>query len=252
MIVMPIPHAKLSCAGQRPSNEDEGFSSRRIVAVADGVSTSPDARLAARYAISHAVNHLHSLAKLDSDAIHRLPSTISRALAASAEEIDPAAATCLAVAILNDERTEVWMTAIGDCRISLYHRQPGLDCWAAGPRVGGNRLGSSPCDVLRPGTFSSNRPSEALSVELPETALIIATTDGVHEVLNDEAMLEVVNRISRFGARELVNELVVQALREGSTDNCTAAARFIEGRSTIKRRHRNKNAFPTGIVTTTP
>lgn len=237
---MPVLHANFSCAGQRSSNEDEGFSSRRIIAVADGVSSSPDAQLAAKYAIAHAVDHLHSLNTLNSDAIHGLPRAVSRALACSTEDIDPDAATCLALAILNEARSMVWMTAIGDCRVALYHQQPGLGAWATGPRVGGNRMGASPCDVLRPGSLSSNRPSEALCVELPETALILATTDGIHDVLTEQDILEVMNRTGSLGPRELVNELVVQALREGSTDNCTAAARLVGLRSGVKHRHRSR------------
>jgi len=101
-------------------------------------------------------------------------------------------------------------------------------------------MGASPCDVLRPGSLSSNRPSEALCVELPETALILATTDGIHDVLTEQDILEVMNRTGSLGPRELVNELVVQALREGSTDNCTAAARLVGLRSGVKHRHRSR------------
>ena len=150
---MPVLHANFSCAGQRSSNEDEGFSSRRIIAVADGVSSSPDAQLAAKYAIAHAVDHLHSLNTLNSDAIHGLPRAVSRALACSTEDIDPDAATCLALAILNEARSMVWMTAIGDCRVALYHQQPGLTHGPQGPELAATEWAHLPAMSFDQGPF---------------------------------------------------------------------------------------------------
>jgi len=67
---------------------------------------------------------------------------------------------------------------------------------------------------------------------LSDGELLILTTDGVHGVLNDETIEQLLLDLmmnSEDAVREMAEKLVAAALARGSHDNCTAlVARYLQ------------------------
>ena len=209
--------------GRREHLEDAWFASSgvtphgafAVAAVADGVGGLDDGQHASQATI-------RSLASAVGGATDSSEAQIRAALANANEEVlalDGPATTVVLAAICDDALSVAWA---GDSRAYIINQAAGsircitddhadhqIDSFGHSRQVITRWIGSR--DVAEP---------DLATLTLADGDELVLTTDGVHGVLSDEAILEV---IELAGAEANIGaHLVAAALAAGSSDNCTA------------------------------
>jgi serine/threonine protein phosphatase PrpC len=248
--------------GMRERNEDAvRFGSSGVAVVADGVGGQPDGARASGLAAEAAYRWLvrRSAGNPISD-LMALPAVGARAMTRTVPPLHPRAASGLAAAAVHHGR--IHLVAVGDCRATVL-RQDTDRRWCAVTAtsdhdglsllardyVAGLRAGLLPArpspqtaadaagvlqDAIRPGSGALPEPV-VLSTWARPGDIVLLTTDGVHDTLGDAGLRRAL-AAEISDADELSSRLVAQALAQGATDNCTAAAVRIVGRPCSARR----------------
>jgi len=220
--------------GPRPTNQDAGVvtalaDGRELLAVCDGMGSHRAGGIASRDAVTALVNALQEGYGLR-EAVERCNGVLRRAM-----EADPALegmGTTLVALLLDGERYEV--ANVGDSR--AYHideagiRQITQDHSFVAEVVTAGRM--TPREASRsPWKHAITRSlggEDAVEVDIfPGEAggsghRVVLCTDGVHGVLSDEEIREIVQAVDDI--RDVAATLCRRALAAGSGDNVTVAA----------------------------
>lgn len=219
---MRAGHGRAGSPAPGGPGDDHALSCGHLVVVCDGVGSCPDAALIARAAAGHVLRRLTGTRVGPTDLLD-LPARVAADLLG--DRLHPGAQTCLAVGVAGPDQV-VYLTAVGDCRITLFRRHLGR--WRPVASAGGTRTAGAPTSALRPGQVVTVRGGpEVVCARLDGPGLLLATSDGVHEVVDDATVAELITRTS--SPAELCRRLVARAGADAGTDDRTAAALFLTG-----------------------
>lgn len=217
--------SSISLSGIRPFNQDAVASNSYALIVADGVTSKPDGKAISQCLVNLAEKKI-STHPFTAEELVELPWTLSKELGEVDihldVDIDPRAATCLAIGMLG-QRGQVYLLAFGDCRAVLLERDNGL--WKVTSAAGPHRtVKGHPAAVIRAGSiFASPGGFDVVCSRPDGVGLLLVTSDGAHDWLDDASIAEIVQQAD--GApHELCRTLAERALTNGSPDNVTVAA----------------------------
>lgn len=200
-----------------------------LLIVADGAGGRPDGARVARQAVSMA-RHLIAVPSDPLDRLLRLQVEVSRGLR-EASTVHPDAIAALAVAVITDRR--VYAASIGDCRVAVIGGdgeirasttdRDGLTRWLETRAVASAAAPVPPQTralLLSYVPSASPTPTPVVVVDHEAADRVVVTSDGVHDWL---PVAELANVASSHRAQSAAAVITSAAIREGSTDNVTAA-----------------------------
>ena len=220
---------------ERESNEDAAFaealaSGVRLLAVADGVGGYPGGEVASQAAIeaTAAVLHADPLERPDA-ALRDAFAEASRRVRAQQQGPHARMSTTLVAAVARED--EAWVANVGDSRAYLVidglARQLTLDhSWVAESIRAGRLSEDDPAAILNRHLITRSIGSEIEievdvfgPLELPRGSVLLLCSDGLHGVLNDERIAEVIAASDGDYAGDLIAEVIAR----GAPDNVAVA-----------------------------
>ena len=227
----------------RESNEDAAFaealsSGASLLAVADGVGGYPGGEVASQAAVeaSEAVLHADSLEDPEAALRDAFAEAIRRVRALQQGALARMSTTLVAAVVRDGEASaeasaEAWIANVGDSRAYLVAdglaRQLTLDhSWVAEQVRAGKLSEGDPAAILNRHLITRSIGSE-LEPEvdvfgpfaLPPGSVLLLCSDGLHGVVEDGRIAEVV----AASKRDYAGDLIAQVIARGAPDNVAVA-----------------------------
>ncbi|GHJ50641.1 hypothetical protein Cs7R123_79830 [Catellatospora sp. TT07R-123] len=214
----------------RENNEDSAYAGRRLIAVADGIGGSPSGEVA-----SHIV--INELAPLDGEPAEGDPAEALLARLAQANsrirevtDADPASegmGTTLTVVLFDDGRAT--LLQVGDSRAYLLHEdelsQLTVDDTLVQAMIERGLLTPAEArvhphrSIITQAVQGREFTPTILTLQLRPGDRLMLCSDGLSDVVDDEAIAEVMSRV--IDVRPCADRLVSLALAGGAPDNVT-------------------------------
>ena len=219
----------------RPSNEDVAVAEQlpdgsRLLVVADGVGGYPGGEVASRTAVEAVVAAFRAEPAIDPEEGLRAAFAEANRQVREGQEADRSRmSTTLVVALARD--AEAWIANVGDSRAYLVAssgvQRLTLDhSWVEEEiRAGRLQPGDPAAELNRHVITRSIGGEEEVEtnvygpIALPDPSVLLLCTDGLHGVIEDAEIAEVVSR----SKRNYVDDLVRAVLKGGAPDNVAIA-----------------------------
>lgn len=220
----------------RPNNEDAAFAGSRVIAVADGIGGGPHGEVASRIAI-RALAKLDDFGKGDSTEAMRTAVESANVEIRDVVHDDPASegmGTTVTAILFGDD--EAVLLHIGDSRGYLLrgdelHRLTRDDTYVQGlvddGLITAEQARHHPHKSLITASLQGRSFSASLTgIEARPGDRYLLCSDGLSDIVTDEAILEVLRSISE--PQVCAERLVKLALQAGAPDNVTVVVANLE------------------------